>query len=92
MSDIAAGTTVIHHGSVSYGRGKVVELLEAGGIPLAKVHFDGEARPRPVRISHLSVEATLPLAVRLPVQPRPRLVYSRDGLRAASEPVLPGAA
>ena len=78
MSDIIKGATVIHRGAVSYGRGKVVELLEAGGIPLARVQFDGGAT-RPVRVAHLAVERTLPMAVRLPVSPRPRLVYSRDG-------------
>lgn len=77
MSDITTGATVIHHGAVSYGRGKVVELLEAGGIPLARVQFDGGAT-RPVRVAHLTVERAVPL-VRLPVSPRPRLVYSRDG-------------
>ncbi|KAF0102193.1 MAG: hypothetical protein FD144_2628 [Rhodospirillaceae bacterium] len=82
MSDITKGTIVIHHGPVSYGRGKVLELLEAGGIPLASVQFDGEARPRPVRVAHLSVERALPMAVRLPVNPRLRLVYSRDGAAA----------
>lgn len=82
MSDITKGATVIHHGSVSYGRGKVLDLLEAGGIPLAQVQFDGDPRPRPVRVAHLSVERSLPMAVRLPVTPKPRLVYSRDGAAA----------
>lgn len=77
MSDIRENATVIHHGSVSYGRGKVVELLEAGGIPLARVQFDDGAT-RPVRVSHLSVERALPMAVRLPVTPKLRVVYSRD--------------
>ena len=82
MSDIIKGATVIHRGAVSYGRGKVVELLEAGGIPLASVHFDGEACPRSVRVAHLSVERALPMAVRLPVAPKLRVVYSRDGAAA----------
>ena len=81
MSDIRENATVFHHGAVSYGRGKVLDLLEAGGIPLARVQFDG-GTTRPVRVSHLSVERTLPMAVRLPVSPRPRLVYSRDGVVA----------
>lgn len=81
MSDIIKGATVVHHGAVSYGRGKVLALLEAGGIPLARVQFDDGAT-RPVRVSHLSVERTLPLAVRLPVTPKLRVVYSRDGAAA----------
>lgn len=66
MSDIAKGTTVIHHGAVSYGRGRVVDLLEAGGIPLARVEFDSGST-RPVRVAHLTAVQTLPMAVRLPV-------------------------
>ena len=81
MSDIIKGATVIHHGAVSYGRGKVVELVEAGGIPLARVQFDG-GTTRPVRVAHLSVERALPMAVRLPVTPKLRVVYSRDGAAA----------
>lgn len=81
MSDINPGATVIHHGAVSYGRGRVVELLEAGGIPLARVQFDGGAT-RPVRVAHLTVERSLPMAVRLPVTPKLRVVYSRDGVTA----------
>jgi len=78
MSDIRENATVIHLSRTgSYGRGKVVELLEAGGIPLARVQFDDGAT-RPVRVSHLSVERTLPMAVRLPVAPKLRVVYSRD--------------
>jgi len=79
MSNIIPGTTVLHRGAVSYGRGKVVELLEAGGIPLARVQFD-DGTTRPVRVAHLSVESALPLAVRLPVTPKLRVVYSRDGV------------
>lgn len=77
MSDITTGAIVIHHGAVSYGRGKVVSLLEAGGIPLARVQFDG-GTTRPVRVAHLSVERSLPMAVRLPVTPKLRVVYSAD--------------
>lgn len=82
MSDITQGATVIHRGAVSYGRGKVVELAEAGGIPVARVHFVGEVCPRTVRVAHLSVERALPLAVRLPVTPKLRVVWSRDGATA----------
>lgn len=82
MSDIIKGANVVHHGNVSYGRGKVVELLEAGGIPLARVEFDS-GTTRPVRVAHLSVAPALPMAVRLPVTPRLRLVYARDGAGAA---------
>lgn len=77
MSEIRENATVIHHGSVSYGRGKVLELLDAGGIPLARVQFDDGAT-RPVRVTHLTVERAVPL-VRLPVTPKLRVVYSRDG-------------
>ena len=80
MSDIRENATVFHHGAVSYGRGKVLELLEAGGIPLARVQFD-DGTTRPVRVSHLTVERAVPL-VRLPVAPRLRVVYSRDGVGA----------
>lgn len=76
MSDIRENTTVFHHGAVSYGRGKVLELLEAGGIPLARVQFD-DGTTRPVRVAHLTVERAVPL-VRLPVTPKLRVVYSRD--------------
>ena len=82
MSNIIPGTTVLHRGAVSYGRGKVVELLEAGGIPLARVQFD-DGTTRPVRVAHLSVERALPL-VRLPVMPKLRVVYSRDGAGVVS--------
>ncbi len=84
MSDINPGAVIIHHGSVSYGRGKVVELLEAGGIPLARVQFDADVGrgPRTVRVAHLSVERSLPMAVRLPLAPKLRVVYSRDGVTA----------
>lgn len=84
MSDITPGATVIHHGAVSYGRGKVVELVDGGGasIPMARVHFDGEPCPRTVRVAHLSIERSLPMAVRLPVTPKLRVVYSRDGVVA----------
>lgn len=81
MSDIIKGATVIHHGAVSYGRGKVVSLIDGGGasIPMARVQFDGEPCPRTVRVAHLTVERSLPMAVRLPVAPKLRVVYSRDG-------------
>ena len=80
MSDINPGAVIIHHGAVSYGRGKVVEMVDGGGIPMARVQFDGEPCPRTVRVAHLSVERSLPMAVRLPVAPKLRVVWSRDAL------------
>lgn len=81
MSDIIKGATVLHHGAVSYGRGKVLGLADSDVAPMASVQFEADAGrgPRTVRVAHLSVERSLPMAVRLPVSPRPRLVYSRDG-------------
>jgi len=84
MSNIIPGTTVLHRGAVSYGRGKVVGLVDSDVAPMASVQFDADAGrgPRTVRVAHLSVERTLPMAVRLPVAPRLRVVYSRDGAAA----------
>ena len=84
MSDINPGAVIIHHGAVSYGRGKVVSLVESDVAPLASVQFDADAGrgPRTVRVAHLSVERSLPMAVRLPVAPKLRVVYSRDAVTA----------
>ena len=82
MSDITPGAVIIHHGAVSYGRGKVVSLVDGGGIPMARVQFDGEPCLRTVRVAHLSVERSLPMAVRLPVAPKLRVVWSRDAVTA----------
>ena len=83
MSGIIKGATVIHHGAVSYGRGKVVDLVESDVAPMASVQFDADAGrgPRTVRVAHLTATAAVPL-VRLPVSPRLRVVYSRDGAAA----------
>lgn len=86
MSDIIKGATVFHHGAVSYGRGKVLDLVESDVAPMASVQFDADAGrgPRTVRVAHLSVERALPMAVRLPVAPKLRVVYSRDGAGVVS--------
>lgn len=85
MSDIRKNATVIHLSRTgSYGRGKVLEIFpasERNPEPAASVQFDGDAGlgPRTVRVAHLTVERAVPMAVRLPVSPRLRVVYSRDG-------------
>lgn len=92
MSDIIKGATVIHLSrAMSYGRGKVLEVLPASTEnpePAASVQFDGDLGrgPRTVRLANLSLERALPLArpplALLPVAPRLRVVYSRDGAAA----------
>lgn len=84
MSDIRENAIVMHLSRTgSYGRGKVLAIYpasERNPEPAAKVQFDGDAGfgPRTVRVAHLTVERAVPL-VRLPVAPRLRVVYSRDG-------------